>query len=53
MCSRVWVLQLIEAMRIRQAAEIDERANPLPPHQLAKGADNPIVQGAGAFNIIG
>jgi hypothetical protein len=22
-------------------------------NQLAKGADNPIVQGAGAFNIIG
>jgi hypothetical protein len=34
MCSRVWVLQLIEAMRIRQAAEIDERANPLPPRLI-------------------
>ena len=34
MCSRIWVLQLIEAMRIRQAAEIDERANPLPPRLL-------------------
>jgi hypothetical protein len=34
MCSRVRVLQLIEAMRIRQAAEIDEHANPLPPRLL-------------------
>jgi hypothetical protein len=27
MCSRIRVLQLIDAMRIRQAAEIDKRAS--------------------------
>jgi hypothetical protein len=34
MCSRVFVLKLIEGVRVRQAAEINEHANPLPPGQL-------------------